>query len=191
MRSFQACLFALFAASCGARHPNALPEWPSVLFIAVDDLNVDLGAYGELDDLNVDLGAYGEHPTAKTPNIDRLASQGVRFDRAYAQDPLCNPSRTSLLSGRRPASTQVYGNFVEPRSQIGSVVMLPEHFRTHGYFTARVGKIAHGRYEDSVEWDISEMPRGASITCRGRTAQRYGTTPGSMDPKTVCRGPRF
>ena len=116
---------------------------PNVLFIVVDDLNVA-------------QGTYGDYITAKTPNIDRLASQGIRFDRAYAQDPVCNPSRSSFLSGRRPPSTQVYGNFTEPRHHMGSVVMLPEHFRNQGYFTARVGKVAHGRYEDSVTWDISE-----------------------------------
>ena len=137
------CGAVLLGASCSVEPPQSPVERPNVLFIAVDDLNVA-------------LGTYGEYPTAKTPNIDRLASNGVRFDRAYAQDPLCNPSRTSFLSGRRPASTDVYGNFAEPRHHMGDVVMLPEYFRAHGYFTARVGKIAHGRYEGSVEWDISE-----------------------------------
>jgi len=137
------CGVFLLAASCSVESANSPLERPNVLFIAVDDLNVA-------------LGTYGEYPTAKTPNIDRLAAEGVRFDRAYAQDPLCNPSRTSFLSGRRPASTNVYGNFKAPRDHMGDVVMLPEYFRANGYFTARVGKIAHGRYEGSVEWDISE-----------------------------------
>lgn len=140
-------LFALVlmavSTSCGVDDPSLASLRPNVLFIAVDDLNVA-------------LGSYGEYPTAKTPNIDRLAAEGVRFERAYAQDPLCNPSRTSFLSGMRPATTDVYGNFVKPRHRIGDVLMLPEFFRSHGYFTARVGKIAHGRYEDTVTWDISE-----------------------------------
>ena len=136
------CLLVITLGCTGNQGIEA-PTRPNVLFIAVDDLNVA-------------LGTYGGYPTAKTPNIDRLAAEGIRFDRAYAQDPLCNPSRTSFLSGRRPASTQVYGNFVQPREHMGDVVMLPEHFRAHGYFTARVGKIAHGRYEDSVQWDVSE-----------------------------------
>ena len=137
------CLLLLASWSCSTDEPTTSLDRPNVLFIAVDDLNVA-------------LGTYGDYPTAKTPNIDRLASEGIRFDRAYAQDPLCNPSRTSFLSGRRPASTNVYGNFVAPRTHMGDVVMLPELFRANGYFTARVGKIAHGRYEDSVTWDISE-----------------------------------
>lgn len=137
-----ACLCLLLGA-CAASETSALPERPNVLFIVVDDLNVA-------------MGSYDGYPTAKTPNIDRLASEGVQFDRAYAQDPVCNPSRTSFLSGRRPATTNVYGNFVEPRTYLGDVVMLPEYFGTHGYFTARVGKVAHGRYEAAVKWDISE-----------------------------------
>ncbi|MCY4435986.1 MAG: sulfatase-like hydrolase/transferase, partial [Chloroflexi bacterium] len=122
------CLCLLLGA-CSPSETAGLPERPNVLFIVVDDLNVA-------------LGTYDGYPTAKTPNIDRLASQGVRFDRAYAQDPICNPSRTSFLSGRRPATTNVYGNFVEPRTHLGDVVMLPEYFRAQGYFTARVGKVA-------------------------------------------------
>lgn len=108
------------------------------------------------DDLNVALGSYGAYPTARTPNLDRLAAEGVRFDRAYAQHPVCNPSRASFLSGLRPETTQVLHNFLALRHAVGDAVMLPEYFRDHGYFTARVGKVAHGRYEDSVAWDISE-----------------------------------
>ena len=140
-RALCVCLLVIAAGSCGTAPETADP--PNVLFIVVDDLNVA-------------LGTYGDYPTAKTPNVDRLASEGVRFDRAYAQDPLCNPSRASFLSGRRPPSTNVYGNFTRPRHHMGDVPMLPEYFRSQGYFTARVGKVAHGRYEDSVEWDISE-----------------------------------
>ncbi len=142
---FTAALLVLLLG-CGAPEPEAPtsvePSQKNVLFIVLDDFNVALGTYA--------------HSTAKTPNMDRLAAQGVRFDRAYSQDPVCNPSRSSFLSGRRPATTQVYGNFTGPRHVMGDVVMLPEHFAAQGYFTARVGKIAHGRYEGQVSWDISE-----------------------------------
>ncbi|MBI4603248.1 MAG: sulfatase-like hydrolase/transferase, partial [Planctomycetes bacterium] len=111
----------------------------NVLFIAVDDLNVRTGCYGD--------------PLAKTPAIDRLASKGVRFDRAYCQYPLCNPSRTSFLSGRRPDATRIFDNTTPPRTALGDVAFLPEHFRKHGYFTARVGKIAHGGFESAVAWE--------------------------------------
>lgn len=141
MRTFVASVLLLASFSCA---PSADPPVRhNVLFIVADDLNVA-------------LGSYGAYQTARTPNLDRLAAKGVRFDRAYAQHPVCNPSRASFLSGLRPETTQVLHNFLAPRHAVGDVVMLPEYFRDHGYFTARVGKVAHGRYEDSVAWDISE-----------------------------------
>ncbi len=118
---------------------------PNVLMIACDDLNTRIGCWGD--------------PVANTPNIDRLAAHGVRFDRAYCHYPLCNPSRTALLSGLRPDTTRVLDNNTPPRTTIGNVPFLPEWFGSHGYFTARIGKVAHGRFEDAVKWDISENAR--------------------------------
>jgi uncharacterized sulfatase len=124
---------------------------PNVLFIIADDLNVALGAY-------LDSAPAPHYATAHTPNLDRLASQGIRFDRAYVQNPLCNPSRTSILSGLRTASLDVYNGSTPPRHKIGpNMRMLPEHFHDHGYFTGRVGKIAHNRFEDIVQWDVSKF----------------------------------
>ncbi len=114
----------------------------NVLIIAVDDLNTSLGCYG--------------HPLVKTPNIDRLAKRGVMFSRAYCQYPLCNPSRTSFMSGRRPDTTKIIDNGTPPRTTLGDVVFLNEYFARHGYFTARVGKIYHGTFADASRWDVDE-----------------------------------
>jgi uncharacterized sulfatase len=146
----------------------------NVLLIAVDDLNDHLGCYG--------------HPLVKSPHIDRLAKRGVRFERAYCQYPLCNPSRTSLLSGRRPEATRVFDNDTPPSQHLKDVVFLPEHFRAHGYFTARVGKIAHGRFEQAVKWSWPNEPDEAAQEER-RAAQQPRARPGgnANDDQTVGR----
>src|SRR6266567_2305185 len=121
----------------------------NVLLVAVDDLNNRIGCYGD--------------PVVKTPNIDRLARRGVRFDHSYCNYPLCNPTRTSLLSGRRPEVTRIYDNVTPPRTHLGDVVFLPEYFKANEYFTARVGKVAHGTFEYQLRWDISESQAGVAL----------------------------
>jgi uncharacterized sulfatase len=118
------------------------PQRMNVLLIVTDDLNTDLGSYGT--------------PDVLTPNIDRLARSGVRFDCAFSQFPRCNPSRTSFLSGRRPETTGVLDNMTHPRVRLGDTPFLPEHFDAAGYFTGRVGKIAHTKFARSIPWDVSE-----------------------------------
>jgi uncharacterized sulfatase len=129
-------LVLLVLLSPVSAHAGDAPRKVNVLFIAVDDLNTCLGCYG--------------HPLVKTPNIDRLAGRGVRFERAYCQYPLCNPSRISLLSGRRPDTTKIYLDGVPAREHLSGVDLLPEYFRRFGYFTAHVGKIG-----GAVRWDVS------------------------------------
>jgi iduronate 2-sulfatase len=110
-----------------------------------------------LDDMNTSLGSYG-HAIVKSPNIDRLARQGVRFDRAYSQFSLCNPSRTSFMSGRRPETTGVLRNGDPVRIKLKDEVFLPEYFGQNGYFTAAVGKIMHDRVPNALKWDLFEGP---------------------------------
>ncbi|MHC4510451.1 MAG: sulfatase-like hydrolase/transferase, partial [Planctomycetota bacterium] len=128
----------------------------NVLFIVVDDLNHSLGCYG--------------HPIVKSPNIDRLASRGVRFDRAYCQFTVCNPSRTSFLTGLRPDSTGILDNNIGFRSKLPDVVTLPQLFGRNGYFTARVGKIFHARKDtdDPEAWDVTSDPRGTPLGKEGQ-----------------------
>ena len=104
-------------------------EKPNVLLIIADDLRDTLGCYG--------------HPLAKTPNLDRLAARGVRFDRAYAQYPVCNPSRTSLLSGLRCEQTGIVGNQTFFRDSLPDLVTLPQLLRQGGWTAHSFGKILH------------------------------------------------
>ncbi|MGH9656997.1 MAG: sulfatase, partial [Bryobacteraceae bacterium] len=115
---------------------------PNVLMLAVDDWN-DW------------VGALGGHPQVKTPHLDRLAARGCLFTDAHTASPLCNPSRTALMTGRRPSSTGVYTNDQVWRTAMPEVVTLPQHFRGHGYRTAGGGKLFHhGRgYNDPASWD--------------------------------------
>ncbi|HVQ36950.1 MAG TPA: sulfatase [Pyrinomonadaceae bacterium] len=103
------------------------------------------------DDLRPTLGCYGDR-LVKTPNLDKLAARGVRFDRAYTQFPLCNPSRTSLLTGRYPTQTGVMDNEFYFRALHPELVSLPEHFKANGYVTLRSGKIFHGGIDDTEAW---------------------------------------
>ncbi len=105
---------------------------PNILFIAIDDQN-DM------------IGHLGAKPSAKTPNLDKLAARGTTFLNAHCNAPLCNPSRTSLLFGLRPSSTGVYGLAPQPRKvpALKDRVALPQHFAANGYRTAATGKIYH------------------------------------------------
>ena len=113
---------------------------PNVLFIAIDDLNHW-------------VGYLGRNPQTKTPNMDRLASRGVWFTRAYCAAPVCNPSRAALMSGLRPSSTGVYENRNDWRTVIPEDLPLTAAFRKAGYFVCGAGKIYHEAYRRRSEWD--------------------------------------
>ncbi len=129
-----------FAASALAQ------QRPNVLFIISDDLRPELGCYGS---------ALG-----RTPNLDALAAGSVRFDRAYCQFPLCNPSRASMLTGRHPTTTGVLGNRTWFGAAHPEFVSLPRHFKANGYATLRAGKVFHGGIDDTEAWTEGGEPRG-------------------------------
>jgi iduronate 2-sulfatase len=124
-----------------ASSDDAPGDRPNVVLIVIDDLAPRLGCYGA---------------GVPTPVLDHLAREGRRFDRAYCQVSSCSPSRTSFLTGRRPEKTGVLDNLQPPRERLRDAVPLQEHFHAQGYFTARVGKVYHGPFEEDFAWDVAE-----------------------------------
>ncbi|MEC5128776.1 sulfatase [Verrucomicrobiales bacterium BCK34] len=130
-------LASLICAGAAIKGEGAPP--PNVLFIAVDDLRVELNCYGR------------EHVIS--PNIDRLAAQGTLFERAYCQQTVCNPSRASMLTGRRPDTLQVWDLPTHFRKHTPDVITLPQYFKENGYHSQCVGKIFHNWRQDDYKGD--------------------------------------
>ena len=149
-------------------------EKMNVLFIAADDMNCDLSVYG--------------NPMVKTPNLERLAKMGVRFDNAYCQQPLCGPSRASLMTGLRPDTLDMHTLKHELRQKNPDVVTLGQLFRNNGYFSARAGKIYHygnpsqigtDANDDPATWDERFNPAGIDRT-QEENITRYGPQKGGL-----------
>jgi iduronate 2-sulfatase len=150
-----ALVVTFFVARGNVRAAVTSAPRPNVLFLIADDLNNMLGCYGD--------------PRARTPNLDKLAARGVRFDRAYCAYPLCGPSRNSMLTGLYPNSSGVHGNGQMFRQAIPSHISLPQAFRQKGYLAARLGKLFHygvpgsigtDGYDDPASWEIKFNPAG-------------------------------
>ena len=148
-----------FAGLAYAKQP------PNILMIAIDDLN-DW------------VGCLDGHPQAQTPHIDRLAKRGTLFTNAHCQAPLCNASRTSLLTGLRPSTTGVYGlaPWFRKVPEFADVVTLPQHLAAHGYRTASTGKIYHGNYGRQPT-DDEFHALGPGIAVGARPAKKLVETP--------------
>ena len=138
------------------RHLNAEGQY-NVLFIIVDDLRPMLGCYG--------------HPEMHTPNIDRLVQRGTLFNRAYCQFPVCNPSRTSILTGLRPETNGVQDNYAYFRDTVPNVITFPQHFKNHGYHTRSIGKIADNRTAryDELSWSAPIWIAGLTLYSKFRS----------------------
>jgi iduronate 2-sulfatase len=145
MRLFLSVLLTFAAARSLAAAGASPASRPNVLFLAVDDLRVNLGCYGD--------------QVAITPHLDGLAARGLRFTRAYAQQAVCNPSRQSLLTGRRPDTIRVWDLKTHFRTTSPGVVTLPEYFKHHGYLAQSFGKIFHGEspMADPPSWSTPEQ----------------------------------
>ena len=126
---------------------------PNVLFVVVDDLRPQLGCYGQ--------------DWILSPNIDRLAQDGLLFERAYCQQAICAPSRASVLSGCRPDTTTIYGLRTPLRTAMPDVISLPQHFRKNGYETVSVGKVYHHAKDDLQGWSTEPFQSKGDWKGRG------------------------
>ena len=138
--------FSLLFFSCNSSQKELnqkIKKRPNILFIGIDDLRPELGCYGS--------------DIAVSPNLDKLASQGLLFENAYCQQAICGPSRASLLTGIRPETSGVFHNYIKFREVNPDVVTLPQHFKNNGYETVYMGKIFHhGDLDDEKSW--SRLP---------------------------------
>ncbi|MEE2642173.1 MAG: sulfatase-like hydrolase/transferase, partial [Planctomycetota bacterium] len=168
--AFAACLLCYLVGPPAVRGADPL----NVLFIAADDMNCDLEVYG--------------NPLVKTPHLNRLAKRGIRFDKAYCQQPLCGPSRASLMTGLRPDTLDMHTLKHELRQKNPDVVTLGQLFKNNGYFSARAGKIYHYGNPKQIGTDANDDP--ATWTTRFNPAgidrlqeekiTRYGPPKGSL-----------
>jgi iduronate 2-sulfatase len=171
------CLVALLTVPAVAltRPTAAVATRPNVLLILVDDLKPALGAYGD--------------PLARSPHIDRLARRGLLFERAYANQAVCAPSRNALLTGLRPTSTGIYDLGTHFRRATPDAVTLPQWAMRQGYRAEGLGKIfhvGHGNDEDPASWSVPHWKtevvayaRSGSDEPRGRTREEalFGNVP--------------
>jgi len=138
--SILAVLVSATAALPAAPAAEPAPKRPNILFIAIDDLRPELGAYGK--------------DYIKSPNIDRLAREGITFNRAFCQQAVCSPTRSSLMTGTRPDTTKVWDLVTSFRVALPDVVTLGQHFKNNGYFVQGMGKIYHGGLNDEATWSV-------------------------------------
>lgn len=168
------CLLLVLAAvvspakSCYA---EVLVKKPmNVLFIAVDDLRPEMGCYG--------------NPVVKTPNFDRLAARGMVFNRAYCQQAVCSPSRSSLMTGRWPDATGVYDLETHFRVALPDAVTLSQYFKNNGYYCAALNKIYHKGIEDGPSWSEPHWyPSGEAVDtdALGRNRKITKVDPGAEE----------
>ncbi|NBP79776.1 hypothetical protein EBU58_03485 [bacterium] len=138
-----ACGWVLAQTSVAADADAEQTPRPNVLLLLVDDLKPALGCYGDA--------------AAKTPNIDRLAARGMRFEMAYCNQAVCAASRYTLLLGSRSTSTGLYDLGNSLRRRLPDAVTLPQFFSTHGYRTESLGKVfhvGHGNIGDPDSFDV-------------------------------------
>ena len=150
-------LIAIISLVLGCKTSNkpkkaTAKKQPNILFIAIDDLRPEIGAYGS--------------DIAVTPNLDKLASEGLLFNKAYCQEAICSPSRASLMTGARPETINVIENFTYFREANPDIITLPQHFKNNGYETVHTGKIYHKPAFADPELSWSRKPARDKMTIK-------------------------
>jgi len=164
------------AASAAVSAQTKAGKRPNILFVAVDDLRPELGCYGA--------------KTILTPNIDRIARDGMVFLRAYCQQAVCSPSRTSLMTGARPDTTKVWDLVTHFRDAMPTQPTVAEHFKNNGYFVQGMGKIFHGGYDDPRSWSVPwQTPQ--AVTYASPDSERTADTAARSKQGKAPRGPAF
>ena len=146
----------------------------NVLFIAVDDLRPEVNASG--------------NTVIKTPHMDRIAARGTTFDRAYCQQAVCSPSRSSLMTGRRPDATRVWDLETHFRTALPDAVTVAQYFKNHGYHSQGMGKIFHGGYDDAPSWTVPwQTPKAPQYA----NPENQRLQASNVDKKGRGRGPAY
>lgn len=135
-------LWIITGCAPSAKEKSAAENRKNVLFLAIDDLRPELGCYGQTQ--------------IQSPNIDKLADEGMLFKRAYCQVPVCGASRASLLTGIRPTRQRFVTFYSKVEDEVPGVVSLPEHFKNNGYHTISLGKIFHHGDDCEESWSEPE-----------------------------------
>ncbi|SMP67286.1 iduronate 2-sulfatase [Neorhodopirellula lusitana] len=180
MQRFYVQMVAAFAFVACCQVPGYSATRPNVLFIAVDDLRPSIGCYGDTQ--------------AITPNMDRLASRSVLFNRAYCQVAVCNPSRASLMTGMRPDKLGVWTLPIHFREAMPDVVTMPQWFRKFGYTAVSHGKIYHNPTPDPQSWsepirDLPPLPYVYPEGTRSQIKKAQDALPDNDWRKNNLRGP--
>ena len=176
-------LFCLAAFLCFTLSTYAAEPKPNILLICVDDLKPVLGCYGD--------------KLAKSPNIDKLAARGVRFDRAYCNQAVCSPSRNALLVGLRSQTLGIYDLGTNFRKSVPNAVTLPQYFKQQGYRTEAMGKVfhvGHGNHEDAASWSVPHF-QAKSIAYAKKENNAAPTREGALfenkNPANLPRGAAY
>jgi len=176
LRALAGCMAAVCGLVVVSAPARAAERRPNVLFIAIDDLRPEALASGS------DL--------IQTPHLDRIAARGTVFDRAYCQQAVCSPSRSSLMTGRRPDATRVWDLDTHFRTALPDAVTIGQHFQAHGYFVQGMGKIFHGGFDDPPTWSIRwQTPKAPQYVTPEALA--LAADPANRDAKGRRRGPAF